>query len=285
MTAAVDKAIRGSSLEEFLRRLPAAPGTDRSLWIDARGRVSGRYYGSSLSSTFEPVVDAAHGRPVAFEALVRSYDPAGQGLSPWRLFELAASDEQLIGLDRLCRTVHAINFFANDPGGQDLHLNVHGRLLSAVPDDHGSAFRRVLASLGIATERIVIELPPAVAGNDTLLAFLVANYRSNGFRVAVALSSSDHLVALVRRVRPDLVKVPLGKVLEQGLDVHDLARQARETGTRMVVTEVEDKRLLPEVLAPDTLLAQGLAWGRSRPVPEARAGGEPLPAFHVSPDR
>ena len=70
---------------------------------------------------------------------------------------MAADDASLVSLDRLSRLVHAINYFAAD-GDRKLVLNVHNRLLAAVADDHGAAFRRALQSLGLPLDRFVIQM-------------------------------------------------------------------------------------------------------------------------------
>ena len=96
----------------------------------ARQRVAGRFFGATLTTVFQPLRVPGDGRVFAHEALARSYSARGDGLSPWRLFADAASDEHLVTLDRLCRTVHALNYRVtglNDVGGH-LFLNVHERL-------------------------------------------------------------------------------------------------------------------------------------------------------------
>ena len=106
-----------------------------------------------------------------------------EGLSLWRLLDHAASDDESVELDRLCRMLHAINFFRQNEAEQaDLYLNVHDRLLSAVSSNHGHAFQRILDALGLPIERIVLQLPTVTTNQSWLLNYVADNYRRNGFR-------------------------------------------------------------------------------------------------------
>ena len=75
----------------------------------------------------------------------------------------------LVKLDRLCRTVHALNYFRAASGQANLFVTVQPRLLESVKDDHGEAFAKVLDLIGIPTSRVVIEIPADVNRNWKLL--------------------------------------------------------------------------------------------------------------------
>lgn len=62
----------------------------------------------------------------------------------------------------------------------DLYLSVHARLLAAVEDHHGVAFRRVLDAFEVPHERIVLQLPPVRSNQDWPLAVVIQNYRNLG---------------------------------------------------------------------------------------------------------
>src|SRR5690606_19665452 len=99
-------------------------------------------------------------------------------------FALAAEDPLLVRLDRLCRTVHALNYFDRAPEENLLHLTVQARLLESVKDGHGRAFERVLDLIGVETSRVVIDIPPAVNRDPRLFRHVTANYRSRGYRIS-----------------------------------------------------------------------------------------------------
>ncbi|WP_079434099.1 EAL domain-containing protein [Zoogloea sp. LCSB751] len=243
---------------DFLTRLPQAPVPGKQLHRTESGAVVGDWFGFELSSAFQPIVDAANGAVVGREAFLRSHDPDEHGLSPWTLFSAAAEDARLIALDRLARTVHLLNALA---AGNDvpLFLNVHGRLLAAVGDDHGRAFRRVVDALGVQPDSIVIETPPEASAQPDLLAFVLRNYRANGFRVAVNVESAAQWQTIANTVWPQFVKVDRRK-LGSGVEAHERLKwlAALREDARIIVTHVEEPA--PE-LAADHVLLQGYAYG------------------------
>lgn len=230
------------------------------------GRVTGHWYGCELSSVFQPIVDPLANRMTGVEAFLRVPDSKDRGLSPWSLFSTAADDHNLVALDRLCRTLHVLNARAAGHDGL-LFLNVHGRLLAAVSDDHGQAFRRVVDALGVNPERIVIETPLAASEQPDLLAFVLRNYRANGFQVAVNVESAAQWQLVSCVVKPDFVKVDsrtLGTGAEGLERLHHLA-ELESAG--LIVTRLE----APLPLRPlSGLWLQGHAYGHPaalRPVP------------------
>lgn len=195
-------------LQQYLARLvdPAGP-TPSSLWLDATGRAHGRFFNCTMTSVFHPIRELDSGAVVASEGLARGQSAEDEGLSLWRLLENAASDDESVELDRLCRMLHAINFFRQPAcDGLDLHLNVHGRLLSAVSSNHGYAFRRILDALELPVARVVLQLPATTPQQSWLLSYVADNYRRNGFRFAVHAGSVQEGMALLERVRPAMIR-------------------------------------------------------------------------------
>ena len=231
----------------YIESLQKDPLRD-DLRVIASCRVAGRFLGSEIASAFQPVarLDAA-GPPVvtAAQALARVHADSGAELSPWNLFALAASDEQLVLLDRRCRIVHTLNFFAAaESATLSLLLNVHPRLLPAVASDHGRAFRRVLDSLAIEAQRVVIVLPPLVSNQLDLQCQVAASYRINGFRVAAAVDDPLLLQALFARQPVDVVRIEshrlasgpwrdgLSAALDAGAELHATRVEAEAGRTR-----------------------------------------------------
>ncbi|MBL8435491.1 MAG: EAL domain-containing protein [Zoogloea sp.] len=248
--------------QEFLGRLPRGPQPDRQLHRRPDGRVIGEWFGLYISSVFQPIVEGRDGTVLGHEAFLRS-GLDDEGLSPWTLFSTATDDTRLIALDRLARTVHLLNALQANCR-RPLFLNVHGRLLAAVVSDHGRAFRRVVDALGASPGEIVIETPVEASAQPDLLAFVLRNYRSNGFRVAVNLASADQWQRIAGVVRADYVKIDrrkLGKPDEASDNLWELS--TRLENARLIVTRVEEAS--DPCLGGD-LLRQGYAHGR----PQAR---------------
>ncbi|MDT3670349.1 MAG: EAL domain-containing protein [Aromatoleum sp.] len=252
---------------DFLDRLPLQRQAGKPLRRSPDGGVIGDWFGCELSSVFQPIVDPARGETVGHEAFLRI---AGRGrleLSPWQLFSANADDDRLVALDRLARSVHALNFLA---GGDDglLFLNVHGRLLAAIAEDHGAAFRRVVDALGLPPDRVVIETPLAAGSQPDLLSFVLRNYRHNGFRVAVNVAAPGCWRRLAPGVPAHFIKIDAANIDLGSGGMASIEPLLDTTGAaQVVVTRVE---AAPERL-PDGVLAQGFAFGiparRARRVP------------------
>ncbi|MYN06380.1 EAL domain-containing protein [Pseudoduganella aquatica] len=249
-------------LKQYLARLSGQDSTTTSIWLDADGRAQGRFFNCTMTSAFQPVRELARGGVVAYEGLARSVSAADEGLSLWRLLDHAASDDESVELDRLCRMLHAINFFRQDDNaGADLYLNVHDRLLSAVSSNHGYAFQRILDALDLPIGRIVLLLPTVTAQQGWLLSYVADNYRRNGFRFAVNAASAREGLHLLERVRPDVMRLDArGLADEAGLA--GLLERAAQAGTRVVFKRMETLEALQALqrigaASGQALLAQG----------------------------
>lgn len=241
------------------------PARIPNIRVDAEGGAVGRYFGCDLVSEFQPIHELSQRLVIGDEAFVRCRADRGMGLAPWNLFALGARDEDLVALDRLCRTVHSINHF-RAPSVRDLFVNVHGRLLLAVREDHGRYYRRTLESLAIDPGRIVIETPGIAAENTELLARVLANYRRNGFRVAVNITRLEQAEALCVSLRPEFFKIDARHATRPAYADRLLAFAAQQ-GSRIIFKRIESGDVLGLLREAGAELAQGFvfAGGTSSP--------------------
>ena len=263
-----DLPTRAARARDVLARLADPPTAAQPLHRHTDGRILGRWYGLALASAFQPIVDGHSGVPAGYEAFLRSASADEHALSPWPFFASAADDSRLIALDRLARSLHLLNALAADLR-VPLFLNVHGRLLASVADDHGRAFRRVVDAVGADPARIVIETPVEASDQPDLLAFVLRNYRHHGFQVAVNLASPAQWARLAGSVWPQYLKIS-ARALGEG----DAARAAlgqlaaQREDTTLIVTRVETP--LAYDADTDGLLWQGDAFGAPQARPSAR---------------
>ena len=195
-------------LHDYLARLSDPGASNTSIWLDTEGRAQGRFFNCNMTSAFQPIRRLDDGQLLAYEGLARSVSLQDRGLHLWKLLDHAASDDESIELDRLCRMLHAINFFRQvEDDASALYLKVHDRLLSAVSSNHGHAFQRILDALGLPIARIVLQLPRVTSQQGWLLNYVADNYRRNGFRLAVNAGGAREALALLARMRPDVVKL------------------------------------------------------------------------------
>jgi EAL domain-containing protein (putative c-di-GMP-specific phosphodiesterase class I) len=236
------------TLQDYLARLSGAAQPTSGIRLDAEGKAIGRFFNCSMTSAFQPVRQLDSGSIIAFEGLARSVSQIDLGLSLWRLLDQAASDDESVELDRLCRMLHSINFFRQPEAEQaDLYLSVHDRLLSAVSSNHGHAFKRILEALGLPLDRIVLQLPAVTPNRDWLLNYVADNYRRNGFRLAFNIASAQQGCELLGRLRPDVFKLDASRLQDEAAAA-ELVQVCHAAQVTLVFNRLESPRDLDRLL-------------------------------------
>ncbi|MET0217725.1 MAG: EAL domain-containing protein [Burkholderiales bacterium] len=249
-------------ISQYIAQLPDASAAGSSLRRVGASRVAGRFLDCELASVFQPVFHPT-GEVFGDTALVRCHGKQAEGSAALQIFALARSDGDLVRLDRLCRTVHAINYFISAPVGRSLFLKVDPRLLVSVPDQHGRAFERVLTSLGVAPSQVVIEIPASTNGNPALVAHVVANYRFRGYRVAVHYAGDAGWLATLVHLRAEfvIVRFPEGFTLEV---LRSIVASVHEVGARVLATHLETAAAVATLRSAGVDLLQGFELGGPR---------------------
>jgi EAL domain-containing protein (putative c-di-GMP-specific phosphodiesterase class I) len=251
-----------ASVDSLVERLAKRHFRDALLSIGDGGRVSAQFYRSRLTSGFQPIVRAQGGEVIGHHALLRVESPSGESVAPWSLFAQASNDPALVWLDRLCRTVHALNYFPSHSGDGSLFLNVERRLLTGVAADHGAWFEPVLALIGVKPSRVVIVMPPDAVDNPVAFVRAAISYRIRGYRVlAPVRSTTDADLSHVFLADPHFVAVDPA-VLEGPSSRHFLAALAQR-GTHLVARGVESPEHAAAARAAGVELLQGFHLGRA----------------------
>lgn len=253
------------ALQAYLKQLDTSDSSGNKLWIDAHGRVQGRFLKCSLTSIYQGIVNLETEETFGFDAYSHSYSPTDRGLSIWQLLMNGASDDESIELDRLGRTIHIINFF-RQYGHESKHvvIDVHDRLLTAVGNNHGAAFRRIVSSLEIPQSKIILQLPATKSSQSWALSQVIDNYKLNDFQVATKAGSIAEAIFQINLLRPALVRLDITKI-GTGDKLHDLIKVAKGVSTKILFSRVEyptELELLREAasqskLNTDNLLVQG----------------------------
>jgi EAL domain-containing protein (putative c-di-GMP-specific phosphodiesterase class I) len=282
-------------LEDYLSRLSGRAGPDARMRRDAQGRATGNYFNATLTSVYQPVRRLVDDLIIGYEGDTRNSDAGGggdngdngatvagaarestgnavndPGVGLWRLLDHAASDDESVELDRLCRMIHSINFFRQAPPPEavfdpSLFLSVHARLLTAVDGNHGAAFRRVLKSLQLPQSRVVLQLPEVRPAQYWLLNYVADNYRRNDFSIAIQADGVVSALAMLEQVAAQTVKVDA-----RGFQLDDsawrLVELCQERGLQLMFQRVRTPEVRDALLALDArsalpIHAQGLLWG------------------------
>lgn len=225
--------------------------TDFSLERADDGWVSGYFFRCRLTSAFQPVFGAAANKTIGHTAYIRSQINDEIALWPWQVFSQASTDAQLVELDRLCRAVHALNYFKTASDSEQLFLVVHPRLLESVKTDHGRTFENFLDLIGVRTSRVTIEIPPAVNRDPVLLYQVINNYRARGYQVAAHYTptgtpgsfSSVNWLTRAESLTPDIVRIDADELFrDSGVDT--FAKNALHAGLQLLVWNIDTPRQL-----------------------------------------
>ena len=195
-------------LTDLIRYFNVADNSSEStLYLDDQ-RAAAWHRRLRLGSLFQPIVDLRQERVVGHQAVLLARREDGTPVSPDEAYATCETPESVVHFDRLCRTLHALNFLVQpQQAGGYLQLAVHPRHLIAVRNQHGLVYESILKRCGLAPADIVLQIDAAALGRHPRLAGALANYRERGYRLAIAGSQStlgiDELLAL----KPDILQL------------------------------------------------------------------------------
>jgi EAL domain-containing protein (putative c-di-GMP-specific phosphodiesterase class I)/GGDEF domain-containing protein len=151
--------------------------------FQTRCRLQDVLLANQIRTVFQPVMDLQRGGLLGFEALSRGPEGTSQ-FDPLDLFHAAAESDLVFELDRHCRR-RALLTARTLPAPHRLFVNVVPASMYD-PDFQGASLIRLLGGLGLAPERIVLEVSEQYAiENHTMFAEAVQNFTQMGFLIAV----------------------------------------------------------------------------------------------------
>ncbi len=198
---------------------------------------------------------------------MRAFDGKGEAISPPKAFVLSEIAGQLIKFDRVCRTLHTLNFLNLSSDKGRLFLNVHPQLLVTV-NSHGKVFERVLHDYSLSTSQVVIEIPESAVEQEDLLEYAIKNYRERGYKIAIDNFGRDH-TSLERlwRLSPDFIKFDGSMIRQAETDTRlqkilpRLIEIVRDLGGHTVVAGVETDSQLELARQAGSRFGAGLLAG------------------------
>lgn len=243
-------------LTDLIRYFNTADSASGSMLYPEGARAGAWCNGLRLASLFQPIVDLREERIVGHRAILRAVRDDGTELDGDAAYALCGDAAAVVHFDRLCRTLHALNFLAQRRhAGGYLQVSVHPRHLLAVPSQHGLVYEAILKRCGLAPEDIVfdIDLPAPDAG-----AYLAAldNYRRRGYRLALRTLPAGATATLLA-LRPEIIRLPVRSA--------EAAALARAAGVASEVSGIENGHDLNEARAVGIDLGLGSLFGAPQP--------------------
>ena len=173
-----------------------------------------------------------------------------------------ASDfESVINFDRLCRTVHMLNYLTLAHLQGVLFLEVDPRHILGIKRDHGVYFEEVIVRCGFETKNVVIVL----AVNSQYARYYqelikgLDNYRRRGYQIALKyeyLPQGDETADFIANISPNFVSVSARNIEDQAHDdnlqekLRQLKKQVASTGGQTILQQIDEKK--SDLLARNT---------------------------------
>lgn len=206
----------------FNKRFKYERGIDDSPLRLVRGRVEGWVGELRLTSKLQPVRLADSPFIVqGQDAVLRAYVEGGTPSAALDVFG-DAEGASVVNLDRLCRTVHMLNYLPQALDNSVLFVEVNPRHVLSIKQNHGAYFEEVLGNCGLTPKQVAITVPFDHLSASYQLALVqgLQNYRNRGYRVAVKLSQThseqiQQATALATRLFPDFVKLQRAFLLDR----------------------------------------------------------------------
>jgi EAL domain-containing protein (putative c-di-GMP-specific phosphodiesterase class I) len=265
MSQTVIEALNGKMQDAFLDDFT------QYLNLDKFGRYTGLYRGFTLDSVFQPITSGNDQHTIGYEALLRPSIGTALPVEPKFVFRYIDETGGLVLFDRICRTLHLLNFLAFKQEQDLLFINVHPALLTKV-DTHGKIFEAIVHAHSVPVEKVVIELEESYLEHQQALDKALRNFRDRGFKIAI--SDFGRELTYVKRlwnITPDFVKLHIDllreavaseKVAKILPKVVDLIHQA---GGEVVVQGIESARQLAIAEQSGARFRQGFALSRPEP--------------------
>ncbi|MCF7967452.1 MAG: EAL domain-containing protein [Methylobacter tundripaludum] len=194
---------------------------------------------------FQPIVGAASGTIIGYEALARQHDAAGRVISAGELFSSPdIPADQLIAWDRMVRR-QALERFSQSNYNGYLTINISAAWIDKVSDLNALPTIMMLNEFNIDRSRIIIEITESKGDLDKLVE-IAAVYRGHGLKIAIDdFGAGFSQLERVMAIQPDIIKLDMQlfqNATRGGIAsdiVHLLSRLAKRTGCRIVCEGVE----------------------------------------------
>lgn len=194
---------------------------------------------------FQPIVGAASGTIIGYEALARQHDATGRVISAGELFSSPdIPADQLIAWDRMVRR-QALERFSQSNYNGYLTINISAAWIDKVSDLNALPTIMMLNEFNIDRSRVIIEITESKGDLDKLVE-IAAVYRGHGLKIAIDdFGAGFSQLERVMAIQPDIIKLDMQlfqNATRGGIAsdiVHLLSRLAKRTGCRIVCEGVE----------------------------------------------
>lgn len=175
-------------------------------FVATESGAEAHYARITLASHYAPIYvggsGSLHGHAAELKATGELND---QPLHPDAIFAIPSSDAEFVHLDRLVRTLHALNYLLH-PDQQHLYIKLNLRHIEIVSGGHGIVFENALRACGLDPQSITLEIHVPEEPDAALRAALEA-YRARRYNIALTLQGREEEQAWLLSLKPDVVRL------------------------------------------------------------------------------
>lgn len=199
-------------IEHFNTQMESRFGAGYRPFLLDRGQAYGVYNDIKIGTLLAPIRNLSASPALLGHTarLCMSPAPAGHLPADSPTGPDNADNNPVINFDRLCRTVHMLNFLPLAHLSDKLLVDVDARHIIAVKQSHGAYFEEIIHKCGLETQRIVlrVQIGNAYHAFRQQLDFGLENYRRLGYGLALKFEPSainNQAKHLITALDPDFV--------------------------------------------------------------------------------
>lgn len=243
-------------LTDLIRYFNTADSAGDSMLYPEGERAAAWHRGLRLGSLVQPIVDLRQGGIVGHRATLAARREDGTPVASEDAYALCDNAEAVVHFDRLCRTLHALNFLAQRRyAGGYLQLPIHPRHLLAVHSQHGLVYEAILKRCGLAPEDILLDIDASRLGNNPHLATALGNYRRRGYRLALREPGPGGGAAALVALQPEVVSL--------AAPVDECLQAARVAGVAVELAGIDTAQHLEQARAAGIQFGRGKLFGEA----------------------
>lgn len=214
---------------ELLKRqqklLPHLPNT---YFYSRDGEFFARFGSQDFGNQFIPIVTATDKQTIGYESRLSVRTALGSAIQVDDVFQALTNLDEVVFLDRIARTVQALNFSAlPEHSGALLSLGIQPRHILGVPSGHGRTFDTILGDCGLATAKVILHTSIPAPEHFAHFRRALFSYSAFGYRVGIHIKSPQDwdsyqewnlmpdYVYLHTDMQPDVEKYPGLNIIQE----------------------------------------------------------------------
>jgi EAL domain-containing protein (putative c-di-GMP-specific phosphodiesterase class I) len=229
---------------------------------------------TNIGVNFQPIVSLRQQRIIGYESLCRgTHKITGENIPPDYLFDYADKNDELLVLDRQCRTT-SLSSFSNISGDEDsfLFLNIASSILNKSTVGSGALIEQVKNN-NLSPGRIVIEIVESQVHDIEALQKFVETYRDYGFLIALDDVGAGHSnLDRITLIKPDFLKIDMSLIRDIDKEYYkrvvfkSVVSLATNIGALVVAEGIQTENELFTVMESGADFLQGYAlWKPQKP--------------------